>query len=233
MKMSSGMKRLILLSLLLVGDTDAESYECVHKSEGSHCASPNAPGGLLPQETPQFIVLTFDDALGRTQYDFIEKVLGYGHKNPNDSPIPATFYTTNDNTDYLLAQNLHARGSEIAVHTMTHQTSTDTDYDTWQAEILGCKEALVSLAQIPANEIVGFRAPYLQYNDASFQVLHDNGFLYDASMTEKRSSKLTDADDGTSFIWPYTFDNLGAQDHNVGHPPEHEYPGLWEIPSKF
>lgn len=222
LKKMRGVSVLILLLMSLVS-----AYTCLNQSEGSHCASPDAPGGLTPSETPQFIVITFDDALHQPAYDYTEKLLGYGHKNPNGAPLPVTYFISTEYTDYHTVQKRYAQGCEIAVHTMSHTTSTKTDYDTWRAEILGCKEALSKYAQIPAEEIVGFRAPFLQYNDASMNVLYDNGFLYESSITEKFGRLSTD---GESYIWPYTFDNLGAQSHDVGEAPKRTYPGLWEIP---
>ncbi len=216
-----------ILSLPFVFALSVSAYTCLNTGPDSHCASPEAPGGLQTNETPQFIVITFDDALHQPAFDYTEKLLGYGHQNPNGAPIPATYFISTEYTDFHIVQRRYAQGCEIGVHTMSHTTSTNTDYDTWLAEITGCKQTISDLANIPLDEIVGFRAPFLQYNDASFNVLSDNGFLYESSITEKFGGLSAD---GSSYIWPYTLDNLGAQSHDVGTAPEREYPGFWEIP---
>ena len=77
-----------------------------------------------------------------------------------------------------------------------------------------------TLAGIPEKDIVGFRAPDLQYNDDMLAVLQERGFLYDSSIPY----------DTTDFYFPYTLD-FGAQEQswkakNVKTP----HPGLWEFP---
>ena len=224
------LSNLMSLPFLLTGVVGIP-YNCLNEEEGSYCASANPPGGLSPHETPQFILTTFDDAVSFEAFNYAEKVMSHGHKNPNGSPMPATFFVTTDNTNYHFVQQLHARGSEIAIHTMTHQTNAHTGYDTMRAEIIGCQEALSNLAQIPADDIVGFRAPYLLSSDVSYQVLYDNGFLYDSSRSELIGGASL-SNDRQSFIWPYTYDNIDAQLNHVGEAPKRPYPGLWEVPSK-
>ena len=187
----------------------------------------------------------------------------------------------------------------MGVSSMTGTTSKYSAYDSWRSEILGCKNALVQLADVDPDDIVGFRAKLktsggsgsgsfggrgrssgsssisssttvtmsMNMNDRGWRVLHDNGFLYDASVVEdvlesivnkpgkgaagldngkhrdrdrdrdrNRERKLGEggglSGDEASFIWPYTFDSMGAQDFK-GYGPERAYPGLWEVPSEY
>ncbi len=190
-------------------------------------ASPTIPGGLLKSETPQFILITVDDGLHRLSYDATEKVLGHGHKNPNGAPLPFTYYVQVKYTDFHTVQQRYAQGSEIAVHTMTHTTDKKSDYDTWHAEITGCREVLSQYAKIPKEDIVGFRAPYLAYSDASFNILANNGFLYESSVGEVIGNRSKGTD---SFIWPYTFEETNGQRYSSGEGPAQPYPNLWEVP---
>ena len=187
----------------------------------------------------------------------------------------------------------------MGVSSMTGTTSKYSAYDSWRSEILGCKNALVELADVDPDDIVGFRAKLktsvgsgsgsfggrgsssgsssssssssttttmsMNMNDRGWRVLHDNGFLYDASVVEdvlesvvnkpgkgaagvdngKHRDRNRDRDrerklgeggglsgDEASFIWPYTFDSMGAQDYK-GYGPQRAYPGLWEVPSEY
>ncbi len=190
-------------------------------------ASPDIPAGLPKESTPQFLLITVDDGLNQLSYDATHKVLGHGHKNPNGSPLPFTYYVQVKYTDFHKVQQRYAEGSEIAVHTMTHNTGVTTDYDTWYAEIIGCRNALSKYAKIPQEDIVGFRAPYLAHSDASFHVLANNGFLYESSVGEVIGKKSKGID---SYIWPYTFEETDAQNYGAGEGPKQPYPNLWEVP---
>ena len=188
------------------------------------CASTLPPGGWLPDEVPQIILLTFDDSVNSNVYHRVQQVLT-NHYNPNGDPMQATFFVSLDGiVDYWYIQRLHAEGHEVAVHTMTHSTSTNTSLETFRAEIAGCRKTLSRLAQIPEEEIIGFRAPYLYYNDNSFQILSEQGFSYDSSIAEKPGYLSSNA---ASLIWPYTLDNGPAQSTPHTITPK---PGLFEMP---
>jgi hypothetical protein len=205
----------------------ATAYSCTNTNAEAFCASTEIPAGLSLAETPQLITLTIDDALHAPAYDYTDEFLAFGHKNPNGANIPATYFISTEYTNYHLAQQRYAQGSEIAVHTMSHTTSTIASFNDWNAEIQGARKALSQYAQIPMDEITGFRAPFLQHSNASFNVLHQSGFAYDSSVTENLAG-LSSQTNG--YIWPYTFDNLHAQSYDVGTAPAQTYNGLWEIP---
>jgi peptidoglycan/xylan/chitin deacetylase (PgdA/CDA1 family) len=207
--------------------SDALDYSCSNcVAPACICPSTQPPGGLPPSDTPQMILITFDDAVYGSRYDIIQQVVT-NHWNPNGTPIQATFYINTDWCDYRQVQQLHAQGHEIAIHTMTHTTGTNTDVATWRREIYGARKTLSDLAQIPIEEIVGFRAPHLKFNHASFQALADAGMEYDASVKERPG---TLSPDGTNYIWPYTLDNGLAQIATTGVAPTNPFPGLFEVP---
>jgi peptidoglycan/xylan/chitin deacetylase (PgdA/CDA1 family) len=197
---------------------DCASPDCV-------CATIQPPGGLNATNVPQMVLITFDDAVSTGSYAVCQAILT-NHLNPNGTPIQATFYINTDWNDYRLSQQLYAQGHELAVHTMTHTTTTNTDISTWRREIYGARKALSDLSQIPLEEIVGFRAPGLDYNHFSFKALHEAGFLYDASIAEGLGGLSLD---GSRMIWPYTFDN-GLAQIVYKPPPQTNFPGLFEVP---
>jgi peptidoglycan/xylan/chitin deacetylase (PgdA/CDA1 family) len=171
------------------------------------------------------VLITFDDAVTTGSYAVCQSVLT-NHVNPNGTPIQATFYINTDWNDYRLAQQLYAQGHELAIHTMTHTTATNTDIATWRREIYGCRKALSDLAQIPLEEIVGFRAPGLDYNHFSFLALAEAGLEYDASVLEDLGGLSLD---GSTMIWPYTLDS-GLAQNAYKPPPQTPFPGLFEVP---
>lgn len=174
------------------------------------------------------------------------------------SPLQASFYMNTrgftdwheDNPQNLIYAVKEARlaGHEIANHTHNHHADLrDESFDqytqniinlktkNWKQRIQQCTDLLVNESKTPKNEIAGFRAPYLIYNQPMFSVIDDSEFLYDSSIEEGFSSEF----DGTNFRWPYTLDK-GSPGHkeswvNNEENPHHvklkNMPGLWELPN--
>ena len=189
--------------------------------------STSPPGNLPPAETPQIVLLTFDDAVTTASYSLVQQAL-MNHFNPNGDAIKATFFVSlNGNNDYVSIRKLYDAGHEIAVHTMTHTTDENTTEGRWQREIAGCKRTLSRLCGIPDEELVGFRAPFLKPNENLFRVLSKRGFLYDTTFREALSGLSTSP---TNMIWPYTLDNGLQQVTYAAYNPNGNYPGLFEIP---
>lgn len=230
LRLPQSIRRTILL-LAVAASANAASaldYACSNTCAPPDCLCPSTepPGGLTPADTPQMILLTFDDTLNTARYDLVQGVLT-NHWNPNGSPMQATFFLNTDWSDYWLIRHLRDQGHEIAIHTMTHTTRTNTSEETWRAEIAGCRKMLADLCGIPCGEIVGFRAPYLEFNNASFRVAREQGLLYDASVIEMPGDLSAD---GEHYIWPYTLDTGLAQQNRTGSYQPECFPGLFEIP---
>lgn len=214
----------LIFGLGLSASADCLPPDCI-------AASTNPPGGISPLNTPQMILLSWDDSVTTDSYPLVQSVLT-NHVNPNGQPIKATFFVSLDSRiDYSLVQRLYANGHEIAVHTMTHSTGTNTAVDAWRREIVGCRATLSSLGGIPEAAIVGFRAPYLLPNDASFRILSERGFLYESSFPEDLTAMS--AHPG-AMIWPYTLDNGLAQNApGIRKPAPPYYPGLFDLPMYY
>lgn len=205
------------------------TYNCTNPCVAPDCvcASLQPPGDLAAEETPQIILLTFDDNVSTNDgsYQVAQQVLT-NHFNPNGTPIQATFYVKTGDSDYRAVQQMYAQGHEIAMHSMTHTTTTNTDIDTWRREIFGARKAISDLAQIPLEKIVGFRAPGLYYNQYSMQALAEAGLEYDSSIEEGLWDGLSQ--NGSYMVWPYTFDNGPGQ--FVAQPLPEQHAGLFEVP---
>lgn len=77
------------------------------------------PGNLRPEETPQMVILTFDDAVNNENWEIYQKVFAPNRTNPNGCPISTTFFLSHEYTNYRHVQKLWNDGHEIAVHSIT------------------------------------------------------------------------------------------------------------------
>ena len=212
---------------LLWGGTAMAENEPALVSLANIGVSTNPPGGLTPGQTPQIVLLTFDDSITEGAYGIVQQVLT-NHWTPNGNPIKATFFVSLDGwVNYEHVRRLYEAGHEIAIHSMSESTTTNTGLVTWRAEIVGCRKTLSDLAAIPLQDILGFRAPFLAFNNASFQMLAERGLLYDASVIEAPGLL---SPNGSHYIWPYTLDNGMLQACVTGSQPTQAFPGIFEIP---
>lgn len=144
----------------------------------------------------------------------------------------------------------HDKGHELGNHTYTHTHGAEHTFsiDDWLTEQQKCESVLCSPFNphenqdtlnelwgigIDSTQIVGFRAPYLGYNNAMYASLLQQGYIYDCSIVEGLQEGL----DGRNLLWPYTLDigspadNLIASNiaSNIDSTPIASYPGLWEL----
>lgn len=203
--------------------------------------SVNPPAGLRPAETPQFICIGFDDNAYLDSLEWIRDFMASkknfieGAGNPvtyDGDQATATFFMTGQ---YLTSDghissggstipkmaavltDLYNQGHEIGNHTYQHTADKSI------AELTLCNDTLVNLGIVPRNEIFGFRAPNLSYDDATISNLYQMGFLYDCTIEEIWDSNKTGKDD----YWPFTLDNGSPY---MPIPAISNYPGMWEIP---
>jgi hypothetical protein len=200
------------------------------------------PGGLAPAQVPQFIVLGIDD---KRYVDGMEWMLdqlearhnpaGHGNARTHDGqPLHVSFYFTSSFLDSggspLLAQwqRAVADGHEVGNHTYTHEV---TD---WQSEIDTCDSDLVAKLGIDEKDIIGFRCPYLNYQQPTlvYPVLQGfDHFKYDCTIRhDAYYDYLTPGPtDFYMHIWPYTLDH-GIDIYTGGNLGIGNFPGLWELP---
>lgn len=77
-------------------------------------------GNLNISDTPQIILITFDDAINPINIELYEELFNnVSHKNPNGCPWRATFYISHEWTDYSMVQDLYSVGHEMASHTVS------------------------------------------------------------------------------------------------------------------
>jgi MYXO-CTERM domain-containing protein len=151
-------------------------------------------------------------------------------------------------------------GHEAADHTVNHFNGGVVNIDPddccrprnwsvsdWTAEIKAAKDKLIDPTTgigATANDVIGFRTPFLGYNDNVFKSLTDQGFAYDTTIP----NCFADDEDATKCSWPYSLDT-GSPDNEVlakkfssyadsgadfqppwTFPKVTNHPGLWELP---
>lgn len=157
------------------------------------------PGGLDSERVPQMIMMTFDDAINENNFEIYDQLFDGKLKNPNGCDAKATFFVSHRYNNYSMVQELHRRGHEMAVHSISHEN--DEEYwdngteTTWAAEMGGARDILVKWGNVPVDDIYGSRAPLLRLGgNRQFSALEKEGFVYDSSMV----APLTNPP-----YWPY------------------------------
>ena len=141
------------------------------------CGGSEIPGSLPVGETPQVIMITFDDAVTNQNYHLYTSIFTENRRNPNNCPIRGTFYVSHEWTEYFLVQNLYSDGHEIGSHSVSHTLpgKNFTKHD-WADEISGQREILDRFANVKVEDVKGMRAPYLQTGgNNQFEMLWEKG----------------------------------------------------------
>jgi peptidoglycan/xylan/chitin deacetylase (PgdA/CDA1 family) len=195
-------------------------------------ASQDPPCGLAPEQVPMFVALGWDDNPDAEAMAWATRIV-------EERGGVASFYLTSSygrSADTQAAwRAAREAGHELGNHTVRHDEGKAFSEAKWATELTGCTEFLTegATAVMSADDLVGFRTPFLAYNDATFATVDKLGFWYDCSIEEG----YQDSHDGTNYVWPYTLDN-----RSPGHTTQVEWggpdapaeltarPGLWELP---
>ncbi|XP_023933236.1 uncharacterized protein LOC112042631 [Lingula anatina] len=230
---------LLVTSILSVG---VSFYHCSPdncKLPECQCLSCDPPNGLNIAETPQFVLLSFDDAVTQNNFKFFTEIFSDGLKNPNDCLISATFYVSDElNTNYKLVETLFQDGNTISSHSSTHRfpqswwiTASETQL---AAEFDGQRRVLALRGHIPYQKIMGMRIPFLQQGgNTPYRMAQSYRFKYDSSF-------VTGPNNHRGFLnyrppWPFTLNHQPGRSVfpficDIGPCPTESFPGLWEIP---
>jgi len=210
------------------------AVQCVpNQCELPDCFCSGQEPTVFPESSrPQIIYLTYDDAFtAYAEEHFYRGIFNGTYKNPDGNPIRATHFLSAQYTDFTLVNQYYKMGHEMASHSITHRSNIDywkgLNVDGWSDEALGMRKMITQFAAIPAEEIKGFRAPFLQMGgDEMFTALERDGFGYDCSWVSRNYGYL-DLDKG---LFPYSLDYATVQDCEIKPCPSCEYNKLWVQP---
>jgi hypothetical protein len=136
--------------------------------------------------------------------------------------VRATFYVSiQDKTECTLVNALRQGQHEIATSTFANTGFPETE------DIQSAMQWLTTECGVPEEEMRGFRAPGLQYNQETLNTVNELGLLYDASIatTDHQASSF-----GADHFWPFTFDEEVPDIGCVFCEANATNPGLWEVP---
>merc|ERR1711970_1206389 len=171
--------------------------------EGCFCSvdGTRIPGDLLPSQTPQMILITFSGAVNDENVRIYDQIFKETTKNKgNDCTAKGTFFVSHAFTNYSAVQELHRRGHEIAVGSITNNNDknywSDLTAEEYEAEFDGARLITERFANISQGEILGMRVPQARVGgNNQFKMMIDWGFLYDSSLAAPR---------GRLPLWLYT-----------------------------
>lgn len=104
------------------------------------------------------MTVTFDDGVNVNNILTYREVL-YNRVNYDNCVAGATFYVSHEYTNYQLVNELYNRGFEIALHSISHQTSqsywSQASYDVMKKEFADQKVQISHFANIPFDTVKG------------------------------------------------------------------------------
>jgi len=185
------------------------------------------PGEMEISQVPQMITLTFNGAVNVDNINIYQDIFKEERLNPNGCQAKGTFFVSHKYTNYSAVQELHRKGHEIGVFSITSKDKprywTDGSYDDWLGEMAGDRLIIERFANISDGSVIGVRAPYLRVGgNTQFEMMNDQFFVYDSSIAAPLSRVP---------IWPYTL--LYRMPHkchgNAQNCPSRSHP-IWEMP---
>jgi peptidoglycan/xylan/chitin deacetylase (PgdA/CDA1 family) len=163
---------------------------------------------------------------------------GEDHRGRNRAAWTAAVQAGHEAGDHTVN---HFNGGVVQLDAGDCCRARNWSVEQWSTEISAAKNDLTGPAEgvgAKPEDVVGFRAPYLGYNDNLFTALENLKFAYDTSVP----NCFDEAEDGGNCSWPYTLDE-GSRDVEVltkkftkpgaaapRFPAVTSHPGLWEIP---
>ncbi|EFN59331.1 hypothetical protein CHLNCDRAFT_56687 [Chlorella variabilis] len=171
------------------------------------------------------VVRPHDDEVSQESTKLVLKIAD-ARQNPNGCKLPLTWFACTSpacSFECGYARGLHKRGHEIATHTVTHAGLRWFERDGIEEEIGGARDDIVKCG-IPAEDVVGFRTPYLADKPEVRETLYEDGFRFDSTIGVAG---------GADKLWPATMED--GVPFDCGHSSNdcdssESHPGMWQIP---
>ena len=117
------------------------------------------PGNINPDQVPQMITITFNGAINSDNIDLYQEIFNGETVNPNGCTIKGTFFVSHRYTNYSAVQELHRKGHEIGVFSVTNKDDpnywSEGSYDDWLAEMAGARLIIERFAGISDGSVIG------------------------------------------------------------------------------
>ena len=199
---------------VVCGDPAKPCNPDICKLPDCFCSGTEIPGNLPASSIPQIVFISFDGAFNNDLYDpddlkdFFNDDGLKTLKNPNGCNISVTFFLSHFYTNYCAVQDLYSQRHEIAVNSISRRLPkswwANATVKEQTQEIGGMRRLLQKMAHVKAEDVKGYRAPYMQVGgNTEFKVLKDLGFLYESSMPTRNFIDQP--------LWPYTLDYRSTQ----------------------
>lgn len=192
--------------------------ECFCSKDGTRI-----PGDLNPEQVPQMVIIALDGAVNGQNYPhYVDLFNDTAYKNPNECPMRGTFFVSHEYTNYQMVQDMHYKGHEISIYSVTSRNLADEPYSEWIQEMVGMRSMLEKWANVSSYDVLGLRAPRLKpgYNN-QYDMMLDYGYAWDSSIAVP-PQRIP--------VWPYTLDYKVPHECRSKGCPTSSYPGIWEIP---
>ena len=138
---------------------DCDPTQCVLPDCYCSADGTRIPGNIEVSQVPQMITITFNGAVNVDNIDLYEEIFNGARVNPNGCQIRGTFFVSHKYTNYSAVQDLHRKGHEISVFSLTHKDDPQYwslgSYDDWLAEMAGARLIIERFANITDGSIVG------------------------------------------------------------------------------
>ena len=198
----------LLFQASVNGDPAKPCDPNICKLPSCFCSGTKIPDDLPLSSIPQIVFISIDAAINTAFVDY-EALFDGTLKNPNGCDISGTFFVSHEYTDYCDVQTLYSQRHEIADNSISRRLPipwwANATEEEMTEEIAGMREILRKWGNVKAEDVKGYRAPYIQVGgNTEFKVLKDSGFLYESSMPTRII--------GDKPLWPYTLDYRSTQD---------------------
>ncbi|XP_042146904.1 chitin deacetylase 8 isoform X2 [Ixodes scapularis] len=197
----------VVANTVIVSGGDMCGPETCKARDNCLCATTRPPNNLTVTEMPQFVTLSFDGAVNWGNMPFYRDLLAPTKRKNKRSGcnIGATFFVSHEYVDYPSVHELHHNGHEIALRSISDSTFLDywknLSSEGWKDEIFSQRALIAKLADVPASDIVGMRAPLLVTGgDNSYRMINETELKYDSSLPHLRIRGHQDP------VFPYTLD---------------------------
>ena len=162
----------------------------------------NVNAGRDPADPPRTFTLfvgTGGMTLAPTRHDLTPEELPYVGVLPrNEYVFPYAASLADIRVTVENIRRLIARGAEIGAHTVRHSHGREFTRERWDFEL---EDHARILDVLGLDHPIGFRAPFLETNDALYDSLAAHGYTYDCSATESRRRWPTRH--GESGVWVF------------------------------